>query len=137
MVNYCLIILAIFQKTDEPGSLEEVIKSLKRFIEHSTLGDFHTRLDMLLGFHCHVVTMTTCQTQSVTIATDSEDPVTTETRTKRTELEHVLWNIHQFYSRFSDTVQCELERLRSPVEKELKVSFMHLFQIIIRILYEQ
>ncbi|XP_053396218.1 midasin-like isoform X2 [Mercenaria mercenaria] len=98
------------QESSEAASLEDVIKSLKRFIEHATLGDFQSRLEMLLSFHCHLVTMTTCGAQ----------PSSMETGTLRKELQNVLWNMYQFYSRFSTTVQSELDRQRAPIEKELK-----------------
>lgn len=110
-----------FQDSDEASSLDDVIKSLKHFIEQATLGDFHTRLEMLLSFHCNLVTMTTCEEQSVTIATESIQSVTMETGRVRQELQNVMWNMYQFYSRFSGTIQAELDRLRAPLEKELKV----------------
>lgn len=37
-------------------------------------------------------------------------------------LRNILWNLYQFYSQFSDIVRSELERLRTPIEKELKVN---------------
>lgn len=36
-------------------SLSSVSSTLKAFIEGSTLGEFHTRLAMLLSFHCHLL----------------------------------------------------------------------------------
>ena len=36
-------------------------------------------------------------------------------------LKNVLWNLYQFYHRFSKIVSDELARLRTPIEKELKV----------------
>lgn len=40
---------------EEPLSLSSVSSSLQAFIESSTLGEFHTRLGMLLSFHCHLL----------------------------------------------------------------------------------
>jgi midasin len=107
---------------EKPTNIEDVIKSLKQFIEHSTLGDFHTRLDMLLGYHCHLVSMTTCE-EKLDNETGSRTVVAMKTRTETRTLKNVLWNMYQFYSRFKGSVQAELDRLRSPIEKELKVSF--------------
>ena len=82
--------------------MEEVLKSLKQFLEQATLGDFLVRLDMLLAFHCHLVTVETGDGTQQRLARG-------------------LWNLHQFYSRFLATVQKELDSLRTPIEKELKV----------------
>ena len=34
-----------------------LVSTLQAFIEGSSLGEFHTRLQMLLVFHCHVLLM--------------------------------------------------------------------------------
>lgn len=47
--------LFIPRKEEEPLSLSSVSSSLQAFIESSTLGEFHTRLAMLLSFHCHLL----------------------------------------------------------------------------------
>lgn len=39
-------------------NLASMVDTLKLFIEGSTLGEFHTRLQMLLEFHCHTLLMT-------------------------------------------------------------------------------
>lgn len=36
-------------------SLPSVSSTLQAFMEGSTLGQYHTRLAMLLGFHCHLL----------------------------------------------------------------------------------
>lgn len=36
-------------------SLSSVSSTLQAFLEGSTLGEFHTRLNMLLTFHCHLL----------------------------------------------------------------------------------
>lgn len=36
-------------------------------------------------------------------------------------LASLLWNLHQYYSQFSDCVQSRVAQLRQPIEKELKV----------------
>lgn len=41
-------------------SLPSVSSTLQAFMEGSTLGQFHTRLAMLLGFHCHLL-LAPCQ----------------------------------------------------------------------------
>uniref|UniRef100_A0A7N6BG26 Midasin n=1 Tax=Anabas testudineus TaxID=64144 RepID=A0A7N6BG26_ANATE len=81
-------------------SLSSVSSTLKAFIEGSTLGEFHTRLAMLLSFHCHLLL--------VPNQPGSES------------LSSLLWNLHQYYSQFSDCIQTKLNQLRQPIEKELK-----------------
>lgn len=57
MFDRCLF--AVFSsfpcEEEEPLSLSSVSSSLQAFIESSTLGEFHTRLAMLLSFHCHLL----------------------------------------------------------------------------------
>lgn len=36
-------------------------------------------------------------------------------------LSSLLWNLHKYYSQFSDCVQTTISQLRQPIEKELKV----------------
>ncbi|KAF5899322.1 midasin-like, partial [Clarias magur] len=80
--------------------LPSVSSTLQAFMEGSTLGEFHTRLAMLLAFHCHVL-----------LAPEQEG---------RASLCSLLWNLHKYYSQFSDSVQARVTQLRAPIEKELK-----------------
>lgn len=52
---------------------------------------------------------------------DKDDEVGMATRKRLATMQRVLWNLYKFYARFSSTVQGELDRLRQPIEKELKV----------------
>ena len=70
-------------------------------MEGATLGDYETRLTMLLSYHCQLSTM--------------------ETNSQVTQLMNVTWNLFKVYSKFSQSVQNRLDSLRSPIEKELKV----------------
>lgn len=81
-------------------SLSSVSSTLKAFIEGSTLGEFHTRLAMLLSFHCHLLLVPSQPGQE--------------------SLSSLLWNLHKYYSQFSDCIQTKLSQLRQPIEKELK-----------------
>ncbi|XP_057208356.1 midasin isoform X2 [Triplophysa rosa] len=84
----------------EDLSLSSVSSTLQAFIEGSTLGEFHTRLSMLLGFHCHVL-----------LAPKQEG---------NDSLCSLLWNLYKYYSQFKDSIQTKISQLRSPIEKELK-----------------
>nr|KAG5703289.1 hypothetical protein BaRGS_025531 [Batillaria attramentaria] len=78
----------------------ELLKSLKQFMESSSMGEFSARLNILLAFHCQLVNMEPSQQRDLLLC--------------------VLWNIHQFYKQFQVYVDAEISRLRAPIEKELK-----------------
>ncbi|XP_053499982.1 midasin [Ictalurus furcatus] len=80
--------------------LPSVSSTLQGFMEGSTLGEFHTRLAMLLAFHCHVL-----------LAPKQEG---------HASLCSLLWNLHKYYTQFSDSIQARITQLRAPIEKELK-----------------
>ncbi|XP_034006274.1 midasin isoform X1 [Trematomus bernacchii] len=82
-------------------SLSSVCSTLQAFMEGSTLGQFHTRLDTLLSFHCHLLLL------------DPQQP-------RQEPLSSLLWNLHKYYSQFSDGIQTKITSLRQPIEKELK-----------------
>ncbi|XP_034555077.1 midasin [Notolabrus celidotus] len=81
-------------------SLSSVSSTLQAFMEGSTLGEFHTRLAMLLSFHCHLLLVP---------AQPGQEP-----------LSSLLWNLHKYYSQFSEGIQTRVTQLRQPIEKELK-----------------
>ncbi|GAA6218580.1 midasin [Lates japonicus] len=81
-------------------SLSSVSSTLQAFMEGSTLGQFHTRLDMLLSFHCHLLLV--------------------PSQPGRESLSSLLWNLHKYYSQFSDCIHTKISQLRQPIEKELK-----------------
>ncbi|XP_048350337.1 midasin isoform X2 [Sphaerodactylus townsendi] len=88
------------EKKTEEMNLVAVVSTLQAFIEGSTLGEFHTRLQMLLEFHCHVLLMPQVEGNDM--------------------LCNVLWNVYHYYKQFSECVQARLTELRQPIEKELK-----------------
>ncbi|XP_062266826.1 midasin [Platichthys flesus] len=81
-------------------SLSSVSSTLQAFMEGSTLGEFHTRLTMLLSFHCHLLLVPNQPGQE--------------------SLSSLLWNLHKYYSQFSECIQTKVSQLRQPIEKELK-----------------
>lgn len=88
------------QEDDKPMTLMLLVSTLQAFIEGSSLGEFHVRLQMLLVFHCHVLLMPQVEGKD--------------------SLCSVLWNLYHFYKQFLDPVQAKIVELRSPIEKELK-----------------
>ncbi|KAM3861280.1 midasin [Diretmus argenteus] len=81
-------------------SLSSVSSTLQAFMEGSTLGEFHTRLAMLLSFHCHLLLVPHQPGQEA--------------------LSSLLWNLHTYYTQFSECIQTRMNQLRQPIEKELK-----------------
>ncbi|XP_062836825.1 midasin isoform X1 [Anolis carolinensis] len=88
------------EKKTEDMSLDAVVTTLQAFIEGSSLGQFHVRLQMLLEFHCQVLLMPQVEGNDL--------------------LCNILWNLYNYYNQFSESVQARLAEVRRPIEKELK-----------------
>ncbi|XP_064411298.1 midasin [Latimeria chalumnae] len=88
------------EETTEEVTLSSLAGTLQAFIEGSTVGEFHSRLSMLLAFHCHVLLI--------------------PQQEGRDSLCSLLWNLYNYYKQFSDCVQAKIIELRHPIEKELK-----------------
>ncbi|XP_077366934.1 midasin isoform X3 [Festucalex cinctus] len=81
-------------------SLSSLSSTLQSFMEGSSLGEFDTRLSMLLSFHCHLLLLSTQPGQDT--------------------LANLLWNLHKYYCQFSDYIQNKIRQARQPIEKDLK-----------------
>uniref|UniRef100_A0A672UXL9 Midasin n=1 Tax=Strigops habroptila TaxID=2489341 RepID=A0A672UXL9_STRHB len=88
------------QEQTEHMDLKTLLSTLQAFIEGSTLGEFHARLQALLVFHCHVLLMPQVAEKDVLCS--------------------ILWNLYNYYKQFSECVQARITELRQPIEKELK-----------------
>ncbi|CAG5129149.1 unnamed protein product, partial [Candidula unifasciata] len=77
-----------------------ILDSLKQFMESSTMGEYSFRLQMLLAFHCQLLYMDNSPVQK--------------------QLVHMLWNVYQFYKQYEPSIEAEVKRLRSPIDKQLK-----------------
>uniref|UniRef100_K7FQC1 Midasin n=1 Tax=Pelodiscus sinensis TaxID=13735 RepID=K7FQC1_PELSI len=88
------------EETSKQLNLTVVVHTLQAFIEGSTLGEFHTRLQALLVFHCHVLLMPQVEGKDMLCS--------------------VLWNLYNYYKQFAECVQTRITELRQPIEKELK-----------------
>ncbi|KAM9562699.1 midasin isoform 4-T5 [Guaruba guarouba] len=84
----------------EQMDLKTLVSTLQAFIEGSTLGEFHARLQALLVFHCHVLLMPQVAEKDILCS--------------------ILWNLYNYYRQFSECVQARIAELRKPIEKELK-----------------
>ncbi|XP_071957015.1 midasin-like [Antedon mediterranea] len=92
--------LSTDQDVPKPSGIQDVVRTLQQFMEGATIGDFESRLNMLLAFHCQVVHHSN---------TD-----------KRVEMINALWNVYKFYQQFLVAVQTEVEKQKKSIEKELK-----------------
>ncbi|KAG8456773.1 hypothetical protein GDO86_002525, partial [Hymenochirus boettgeri] len=90
------------QESSDGLRIETLTKTLQAFIESSSVGEFHSRLDLLLVFHCHVLL--------------------TPQAPRKDSLCSVLWNLYHYYKQFSPSILAKITELRNPLEKELKVS---------------
>ncbi|KAI4567363.1 hypothetical protein MJG53_008943 [Ovis ammon polii x Ovis aries] len=90
------------QEDDKQMTLMLLVSTLQAFIEGSSLGEFHIRLQMLLVFHCHVLLMPQVEGKDALCS--------------------VLWNLYHYYKQFLYRVQAKIVELRSPLEKELKAA---------------
>uniref|UniRef100_A0A3P8WSX5 Midasin n=1 Tax=Cynoglossus semilaevis TaxID=244447 RepID=A0A3P8WSX5_CYNSE len=101
---YQLVERYLEEQKSEPDkerlTLASVSSTLQAFMEGSTLGEFHTRLSMLLSFHCHLLLVPNQPGQG--------------------SLSSLLWNLHKYYSQFLDGIHTKICQLRQPIEKELK-----------------
>ncbi|XP_040284697.1 midasin isoform X1 [Bufo bufo] len=88
------------QENGQEQSLQSVTKTLQAFIEGSTLGEFPSRLHMMLVFHCHVLLVPQAS--------------------RKDSLCSLLWNLYHYYKQFLPSVEARINELRKPVEKELK-----------------
>ncbi|XP_055890090.1 midasin-like isoform X2 [Biomphalaria glabrata] len=89
------------QSQDEQQSCkDDLVTSLKTFMESSSVGEYDVRLDMLLAFHCQLVHV--------------QDSPTSK------QLLHLLWNLYQFYKQYQNQVRHEIKTMREPIEKKLK-----------------
>ena len=90
-------------------------------MEQSTLGDFKTRLHMLLTFHCHLATLTSENMEPGAMETVARETKDVAMESRIVLLRNLLWNLYNYYGQFLETVKAELGKLRGPIEKELKV----------------
>uniref|UniRef100_A0A8B9G947 Midasin n=1 Tax=Amazona collaria TaxID=241587 RepID=A0A8B9G947_9PSIT len=90
----------------EQMDLKTLVSTLQAFIEGSTLGEFHARLQALLVFHCHVLLMPQVAEKDILCS--------------------ILWNLYNYYRQFSECVQARITELRQTLFK-----FMKKFEVVL------
>jgi len=87
---------------------KNLLAVLDHFLQSSPIGEFRTRLNLVDTFRRHLDAEA-----HFTEAAGGSDA-------NYAALSSVLANVHDYYSQFSVYVQASLDRLRKPIEKELK-----------------
>ena len=91
------------------SSAATIAATLEQFIQGSPLGQFRARMDLLWQFACQLSTR----------YSDSESKGKACTSSFFL-LRRLLFNMCMYYEQFAQSVHEQLERLRAPIEKELK-----------------
>lgn len=86
---------------DESMGGDQVRKVLANFIENCSLGVFHSRLELLLTFHCHMLEA----------AQDNQ---------RARDLSNILWNMYKYFSQFTSSVNGKVQEMSAPIQKQVK-----------------
>ncbi|KAI5703701.1 hypothetical protein M8J75_015055 [Diaphorina citri] len=86
---------------DETMSAEQVRKVLANFVENCSLGAFHSRLDLLLTFHCH----------SLELA---------RSHPRARLLSYILYNLYRYFGQFLAGVNGKIQEQSAPIQKQVK-----------------
>ncbi|KAG0373871.1 AAA ATPase midasin [Mortierella sp. AD032] len=107
------------QEVDVSAHVKGLLGVLDQFLQASTVGDFLPRMELLTSFHRHLQIR-----GDLTLAERRQ-------RHKQGTLEVVhdavaskvadaIWNVHQYYMQFTESVQTYVATLKKPIEKEMK-----------------
>ncbi|KAJ3030565.1 UNVERIFIED_CONTAM: AAA ATPase midasin [Siphonaria sp. JEL0065] len=95
----------VYAHDDSRGEASEadLVATLDQLVLSSSLGEFHGRLNLLISFHKHLsaIRREARFTKSIDV------------------MMNILWNIHRYYSQFSDYIKTHMENQRKPIVKEL------------------
>jgi len=100
-INKCSEITVEISLDDYEEMYTGILNGVDQFIRNSSLGEFSSRLQMIYQFYIQITKYHKSSNMTITIS-------------------NILWNIHQYYSQFSDTINEFLKTSRKPIEKELK-----------------
>ncbi|KAJ3074248.1 AAA ATPase midasin [Podochytrium sp. JEL0797] len=81
----------------------ELVAILDQLILSSSIGEYEGRLNLVMSFHKHLAAI-----RKEARFTKSIDTMM-----------NVLWNIHRYYSQFSEHIKAHIEAQRKPIVKEL------------------
>lgn len=85
---------------NKQDSFHQLVTTIQKFMENSTLGEYFTRLEMIYTFHCDVV----CR----------------EPNKEQIELLNASWNLYRYYSQFKDCINVRIETLSKDIKKKLQ-----------------
>lgn len=98
------------RKQDTEVVVRQVLVSLQQFLEHSSLGEFQARMDIILCFCGHA-------DLCVQNASEEEDM---ELCGHVTKMRNILLNVHEYYAQFLQGVLTHISNSRTPIEKGLR-----------------
>ncbi|KAJ3084604.1 hypothetical protein HDU99_010346 [Rhizoclosmatium hyalinum] len=81
----------------------DLVSIIDQLILSSSIGEFQGRLNLIISFHKHLAAI-----RKEARFTKSIDVMM-----------NILWNIHRYYSQFSDYIKSHVEAQRKPIVKEL------------------
>lgn len=87
-------------------NLHDILRLLNDFVENSSYGEFHLRLNLLKTFALYTSCLETSPQRSV--------------EKKRVQLVAVLYNVHAYFNQFATVVDEHVKTVRAPIEKKLK-----------------
>ncbi|XP_050541449.1 midasin [Daktulosphaira vitifoliae] len=85
---------------NKQDSFQQLIVTLQKFMESSTLGQFSTRLKLLYTFHCDIINR--------------------EQSKEQIEMCNASWNLYKYYSQFESYINTQIENLTADVKKKLR-----------------
>lgn len=91
---------------EEKMNLHDILRLLNDFVENSSYGEFHLRLNMLKSFALYTSCLETSQQRSV--------------EKRKVQLVAVLHNVHAYFNQFATVVDEHVKTVRAPIEKKLK-----------------
>jgi len=89
---------------DVANDPESLLPLLHNFMKDSCVGEYAIRLDILLGFHLHLVQVSRTKTCETTLH----------------QTINIVWNVHQYYFQFLPSVEAYLQKSRAPIEQQVK-----------------
>jgi len=100
-INKCSELTVEISLDDYEEIYSGILNGVDQFVRNSSLGEFTSRLQMIYQFYLQVTNYHKTSNMTITVA-------------------NILWNIHEYYRQFVDSIQEYLKTTRKPIEKELK-----------------
>ncbi|KAF9915434.1 AAA ATPase midasin [Lobosporangium transversale] len=114
-------------EVDVLAHVKALLGVLDQFLQASSVGDFLPRMDLLKSFHRHLKIrgeLTFAERQKRLKESQDESSINNVTATAAvavaSKVADAIWNVHQYYSQFIESIQTYVSTSRKPIEKEMK-----------------